>query len=74
VPGRYGSLDSDGGADFLAASELRLAGLAEVRSAGLCAQIEGTPRGAHPRTSLGSGGSAWSQRAAGWPGWPRCDQ
>ncbi len=29
APGRYGSIDSDGG-DFAAVSELQLAGLAEV--------------------------------------------
>ena len=31
APGRYGSIDTNG-ADFLAASELQLAGLAEVTS------------------------------------------
>lgn len=35
APGRYGSIDTNG-ADFLAASELQLAGLSEVRIPLLC--------------------------------------
>ena len=34
-PGRYGSIDTNG-ADFLAASELHLAGLSEVQTSLLC--------------------------------------
>lgn len=35
APGRYGSIDTNG-ADFLAASELQLAGLSEVRIGLFC--------------------------------------